>query len=369
MSFHVGLFLPSTLGLSVIAVTDPPQPEPTFALNLAITRMAEAGGLDFVLSASKWRGYGGPSRHWDASLESFTLMSAIAAATSRIQLYASVGVRAFHPAVIAKMAATIDDVSGGRFGVNIVSGWNELEYAQMGMWPEDGYHRWRYAYAEEFLQVLTKLWATGRASHKGRFFQLDDCMSYPTPARPLPIVCAGQSPDAIAFTARHADIGFVGRMHDTAATLGALNQRLQAEAARHGRRVGAYALLNVIAAPTDAAAMARQDDLLARSDEEAIAEWLRASSRDPTRKVDGLDRLRLTFMGFPFLTASYAGIAARLDEIADAGVAGVCLMFPSFVPDLEAFIAEVLPRMRSRRPSATAADASAAPLSPAVGSA
>jgi pyrimidine oxygenase len=348
MLFHIGLFLPNTLGLSVIAVTEPPQPMPTFALNLAITRRAEAAGLDFVLSSSKWRGYGGKSRHWDYSLESFTLMSALAAATSRIRLYASVGVRAFHPAVVAKMAATIDDVSGGRFGVNIVSGWNEFEYAQMGMWPEDGYHRWRYAYAEEFIEVMQKLWATGRASHHGKFFRLDDCMSYPTPKRPLPIVCAGQSPEAIAFTARHADVGFVGRMHDNSDTLRQLNQRLMDAAATHGRTVGAYALLNVIAAPTEAEARARQADLLARADDEAITEWLRASARDPTRKLAGLDKLRLTFMGFPFVTASYADVARRLDEIADAGVAGVCLMFPDFVPDLEAFIAEVLPRMRSR---------------------
>ena len=348
MPLHIGLFLPNTLGLSVIAVTEPPQPKPTFALNLEITRRAEAAGLDFVLSSSKWRGYGGRSRHWDYSLESFTLMSALAATTTRIRLYASVGVRAFHPAVIAKMAATIDDVSGGRFGVNIVSGWNELEYAQMGMWPEDGYHRWRYAYAAEFVEVMQKLWTTGRASHQGRFFTLDDCMSYPTPGRQLPIVCAGQSPEAIAFSAKHADIGFVGRMHDNSEALQTLNNRLKDAAAAQGRQVSTYALLNVIAAPTEAEAQARQDDLLARSDDEAIAEWLRASGRDPTRKLAGLDRLRLTFMGFPFVTASHADVARRLDAIADAGVAGVCLAFPDFLPDLEAFIAEVMPRMRSR---------------------
>jgi pyrimidine oxygenase len=174
-------------------------------------------------------------------------------------------------------------------------------------------------------------------------------MSYPQPSRPLPIVCAGQSADAIAFTARHADIGFVGRMRDSPQALGALNQQLKDAAAAHGRQVGAYALLNIVAAPTEAEAQARQDDMLARSDEEGIAEWLRASGRDPTRNLQGLDKLRLTFMSFPFITASYADVAARLDEIAAVGVKGVCLMFPEFVPDLRAFIAEVMPRMKSRQ--------------------
>ena len=351
MTFQIGLFLPNTLGTSVMAVTEPPQPMPTFALNLEICRIAEEAGLDFALSSSKWRGYGGKSRHWDFSLESFSLMAALAAATRRIRLYASVGVRAFHPAVAAKMAATIDDVAQGRFGVNIVSGWNEFEYAQMGMWPEDGYHSSRYAYTEEFLEVMQKLWATGRASHKGRFFTLDDCMSYPTPARPLEIVCAGQSEAALAFTARHATYGFVGRIHDSTATLASLRGRLGEHAARHGRRVGALALMNIIAASTDAEAQARQDAYLAAADDEGIAEWLRASGRDPTRNLAGLDRLRLTFMGFPFITASYEGVARRLDEIAGAGVEGACLMFPNYVPDLRDFVAHVLPRMRSREKS------------------
>jgi pyrimidine oxygenase len=349
MTFKIGLFLPNTRGLSIIATTEPPLAKPTFALNLSITRMAEEAGLDYVLSASKWRGYGGQSQFWDHSLESFTLMSALAARTSRIKLYASVGVRAFHPAVAAKMAATIDDISGGRFGVNIVSGWNQFEYGQMGMWPEDGYHQYRYAYAEEFLQVMRKLWTTGRASHQGKFFTVDDCVSNPTPRQALEIICAGQSDDALAFTAQHADIGFVGRMHDTPEALGKLNAKLQALASARGRTVGAYALMNIIADPSEAEAKARQDYYLSKSDPVAIAEWMRASSGDPTRKLESLDLLRRTFMGFPFITSSYDGVAERIDSIAATGVAGVCLMFPDFEKDLAAFIDHVVPRLECRQ--------------------
>lgn len=348
MPFDIGLFLPSTRGLSVISTTEPPQEMPSFRLNLSVTRMAEEAGLDYVLAASKWRGYGGQSRHWDYALESFTLMSALAASTHRIKMYGSVGVRAFHPAVIAKMAATIDDVSGGRFGVNIVAGWNQFEYGQMGMWPEDGYHTYRYAYAEEFLQAMKALWATGRASYKGKFFALDDCMSYPTPQQPLQIVCAGQSDAALEFTSQYADIGFVGRMHDTPDALRRLNDKLQGMARARGRKVGAYALINVVAGATEAEAQARQDYFLAHSDPVAIAEWMRASGRDPTRNLDSLDILRRTFMGFPFITASYAGVAERIDAIAETGVAGVCLMFPDYEKDLQAFIDHVLPRLQCR---------------------
>lgn len=348
MAFEIGLFLPSTRGGSIMSTTEPPQEAPTWRLNATVTRMAEDAGLDFVLSQSKWRGYGGISQHWDVSLESFTLMAALAATTHRIKLYSSVGVRAFHPAVAAKMCVTLDEISGGRFGVNIVSGWNKFEYGQMGMWPEDGYHTYRYAYAEEFLEVMKLLWAKGRASHKGKFFTLDDCKSYPMPKRRLPIVCAGQSDSALQFTAKHADYGFVGRMHDTPEKLGALNARLQELAKAEGRTVKSYALINVVTAATDAEAIARQDFFVANADHEAIDEWMRASAEDPTRDMSGLDLVKRTFMRFPFITASYDGVAERIDAIAAAGVSGICLLLPDFERDLQAFIDHVLPRMTCR---------------------
>lgn len=346
---HLGLFLPNTRGGSIVATTSPPQEPPTFALNLAVTRMAEEAGFEFVLSQSKYRGYGGISEHWDHSLESFTLMSALAAATSRIQLYASVGVRAFHPAVAAKMAVTIEDISNGRFGVNVVAGWNAYEYEQMGLWPEDGYHQYRYGYAEDFLKAMLALWQPGNATYNGKFFTLEDCVSNPKPKRRIPLVCAGQSPEALAFTATYADIGFVGRFGDTPEALGALRRRLGDLGAAQGREVGAYALLNVVADETVEAAEARRDYFMANADTVAIGAWLKASGRDPTRRTHELDWIRQVFMGFPFIISSFEGVAERLDAIADAGVTGVSLMFPDYERDLGRFIEHVVPKMRCRR--------------------
>jgi pyrimidine oxygenase len=346
---ELGLFLPNTSGGTIIAASTPPKSVPSFADNRDITLAAERAGFDFVLSQVKWRGYGGPSRQWDVSLESFTLMSALAAVTSRIRLYASVAIRTMHPAVTAKMAATIDDVSGGRFGVNIVAGWNKFEYAQMGLWAEDDYFAHRYAFADEYLTVLKRLWTEEAVTHDGRFFKLDDCRSWPKPARPLPIVCAGQSDDAIAFTSKSADFAFVGRMNDTVEKLGALSAKIAAAAAGHGRSVGSYVLMTVIAAPTDEEAIARRDHYLAHADTVAIAEWLRASGQDAHR-VDyrRLPPIQQTFMGIHTIAASYATVAAHLDALAEAGVRGACFVFPDFARDLDDFIDNVLPLCQSR---------------------
>ena len=85
----------------------------------------------------KLRGFGGKSEFWDYNLESFTLMAGLAAVTSKIRLYASTAVLTLPPALVARMAVTIDSISHGRFGINIVSGWAKGEYEQMGLWPGD----------------------------------------------------------------------------------------------------------------------------------------------------------------------------------------------------------------------------------------
>ncbi len=206
----LGIFLPNAKGGAIMATGSPPQYFPTWELNRKNAVIAEQAGFQFLLSMVKWRGFGGETAHWDYSLESFTLMAACAAVTSRIQLYASVAIPTVHPAVIAKMTATIDDISKGRFGVNIVSGWNKMEYSQMGLWGGDDYFKRRYEYATEYLAILRALWREERVNYKSDFFSLEDCKSYPKPSREIPIICAGQSERGIRFTAEHADFGFLG---------------------------------------------------------------------------------------------------------------------------------------------------------------
>src|SRR3954447_6326630 len=157
---QLGVFTPIGNNGWLISTTSP-QYMPTFDLNRTIVEKAERFGFDFALSMIKLHGFGGPSEFWDHNLESFTLMAGLAAVTERIQLFASVALPTLHPALVARMAATIDDISGGRFGINIVSGWNQSEYAQMGLWPGDWYYDRRYDYASEYVTILRELWATG----------------------------------------------------------------------------------------------------------------------------------------------------------------------------------------------------------------
>lgn len=132
----IGVFIPINNNGWIISATSP-QYMPSFELNKQVVLKAEAYGLDFALSMIKLHGFGGKTEFWDHGLESFTLMAGLAAVTSRIRLYASTAVLTIPPAIVARMASTISDISGGRFGVNIVSGWHKIEYSQMGLWPGD----------------------------------------------------------------------------------------------------------------------------------------------------------------------------------------------------------------------------------------
>ncbi|ENS5343498.1 LLM class flavin-dependent oxidoreductase, partial [Shigella sonnei] len=78
-------------------------------------------------------------------------------------IYATAATLTLPPAIVARMAATIDSISGGRFGVNLVTGWQKPVYEQMGIWPGDDYFSRRYDYLTEYVQVLRDLWGTGKS--------------------------------------------------------------------------------------------------------------------------------------------------------------------------------------------------------------
>lgn len=327
---------------------------PTFEHNKAISLEAERQGLDFVLSMMKYRGFGGETGYWDSCLDSFTLMAGLAAVTSRIQLFPSATLLTAHPAVTARMVATIDDISGGRCGLNIVTGWNKPEYTQMGIWPGDNYYEQRYEYAAEFLQVVKAIWTQETVTHKGKFFQLEECLVQPKPKHPVPIVCAGQSPRGLQFTAAYGDHSFIMAEKPVLAEFCA---SMQSASRATGRRVGTYALYQLVLAPTDAEARRIGEDIVAGADPGALANILASAAMDTNsggtsdRMKSGLSRGleegNLAFMGMPVIHGSPETVASKIDDIAAAtGVEGILFSMPDFVPAIRNFGEKVMPRLR-----------------------
>ncbi|MGU0171902.1 LLM class flavin-dependent oxidoreductase [Escherichia coli] len=117
--------------------THAPQYMPTFELNKAIVQKAEHYHFDFALSMIKLRGFGGKTQFWDHNLDWFTSDGGAGGRDLAHSIYATAATLTLPPAIVARMAATIDSISGGRFGVNLVTGWQKPEY------KADGYLAWR----------------------------------------------------------------------------------------------------------------------------------------------------------------------------------------------------------------------------------
>jgi pyrimidine oxygenase len=350
----IGVFIPIGNNGWLISTTSP-QYMPSFALNREIVQKAERYGLDFALSMIKLRGFGGVSEFWDHNLESFTLMAGLAAVTERIRLYASVAVLTIPPAIVARMAATIDSIAPGRFGVNLVSGWAKAEYEQMGLWPGEAHFARRYDYSTEYVRVMRELWATGRSDFKGDFFQMDDCRLSPRPQMPVKIVCAGQSERGMQFGAEYGDYNFViGSGVNTPTAHAPTNERMLEAAARTGRDVGTYVLLMVIADETDEAAMAKWQHYNDGVDTAALAWMAGQAGADPnategsTAKSIVVPEGAINFnMGT--LVGSYVSVAHMLDDAAGLpGTKGLMLTFDDFLVGMEQFGQRIQPLMKSR---------------------
>jgi pyrimidine oxygenase len=350
----IGVFIPIGNNGWLISETAP-QYMPSFELNREIVQKAEGYGFDFALSMIKLRGFGGKTQFWEHNLESFTLMAGLAAVTSRIKIFATAATLTMPAPIVARMAATIDSIAPGRFGINLITGWQKAEYDQMGLWPGESHYADRYNYLAEYATVLKELMETGRSDFKGKYLQMDDCRVSPHP-KDVKIICAGSSDEGLAFTAQYADYSFaLGKGTNTPTAFAPVNARLAAARAKTGRDVGSYILFMIIADDTDEKAMAKWWLYREGADQEALA-WL--TNQAAPNAQGGTSNTNTTQLAAPesavnlnmgTLVGSYESVAAMLDEVAAVpDTKGVLLVFDDFVRGVEDFGAKIQPKMKSR---------------------
>ncbi|KUJ12410.1 putative pyrimidine monooxygenase ruta [Mollisia scopiformis] len=351
---EIGVFIPIGNNGWLISTTSP-QYMPSFELNKQIILKAEKYNLDFALSMIKLRGFGGKTEFWDHNLESFTLMAGLAAVTTKIKLFASTAILTLPPALVARMATTIDSIAPGRFGINIVTGWQEAEYSQMSIWPGNAYFGYRYDYATEYVQVMKELWANGVSNFKGKHFTMNDCKMSPKPAHDIKIVAAGQSGRGLEFASQFADFNFaMGAGINTPTAIGASNERLVEASKKAGRECGAYVLFMVIAEETDEEAEAKWKLYKDGADVDALAWMADQGSKDTkadanaTAKSINLPEGAVNF-NQGTLVGSFEKVARMLDEIAEMpGTKGIMLTFDDFLIGMDKFGEKIQPLMKCR---------------------
>jgi pyrimidine oxygenase len=351
----IGVFIPIGNNGWLISETSP-QYMPTFELNKAVVQRAEHYGFDFALSMIKLRGFGGKTQFWEHNLESFTLMAGLAAVTSKIKIFATAATLTMPAPIVARMASTIDSIAPGRFGINLITGWQKAEYDQMDLWPGESHYKDRYNYLAEYATVLKELMETGVSDFKGRYLEMHDCRVSPKPTPGVKIICAGSSDEGLAFTATYADYSFaLGKGTNTPTAFAPVNQRLEAAASKTGRDVASYILFMIIADETDEAALAKWQLYREGADQDALS-WL--TSQAAPNAQGGTSNTNTTQLAAPesavnlnmgTLVGSYDSVARMLDEVADVpGTAGVLLVFDDFEKGVEAFGSKIQPKMKCR---------------------
>ena len=167
---------------------------------LAIARAAEEAGFDSI-----WVGdhlyYGPPTPRPEAGpWEAWTTLSALAQATERVHLGPLVACAGFHPpGLIAKMASTIDEISGGRFVLGIGSGWNDREFRAFSI-PADK----RVSRFEEAFAIIRGLLDGERVTFDGRYFTAEDAVLLPPPHRRTPLMVGSNGPRMLSIALPHA---------------------------------------------------------------------------------------------------------------------------------------------------------------------
>ncbi|MFT4198400.1 MAG: LLM class flavin-dependent oxidoreductase [Pseudoxanthomonas sp.] len=348
----LGVFMPMANGGWIIS-SNTPVLDGSYGYNRQVAELAEEVGLDFIMAMAKWRGYGGVTEHWRYSLESQMLMASLATVTRRVKVWATVHTLLQNPAVTAKMITTLDHISNGRAGLNVVTGSYKDEFAQMGAWRDEVGHDARYDLGAEWIEVIKRLWSQPAVDFDGKYFRMDDCQSDPKPiSRPRPfLVCAGTSTKGMQFTIDHMDAIFLGG--EDLGELARKSRQAKELAAAAGRRIKTYTMINLVIGDSDEQARATAGHYREGFDEGAFRGMLRAYGflDAEVGKENAFTRKARTGFIAEHVVGSADTVAAHLMKILDdCELDGLMLIFPDYLHGLPLFAEKILPRIRERFP-------------------
>ena len=321
--------------------------------NLRLARMADEAGIDFMLPIGRWKGYGGDTDYQGATLETITWASGLLASTKRITVFGTVHAPLIAPLIAAKQFVTADHIGEGRFGLNLVCGWNEGEFEMFGATLRD--HETRYDYAREWLDIVKRAWSTeDDFDFNGRFFSLKRARAKPKPfggTRPL-IMNAGASPTGQAFAIRNCDALFstISRgisFDETAAHV----KNVRTLARQHGREIGVYTVGVVTCRPTKQQAEEYfHHSIVEHADWSAVDGILALKNISPqTVPMQEYVLKRSQYaqgMGGLPIVGDPDHVAAQLADLSKAGLTGIAISLVNYIDELPYFCDEVIGRLK-----------------------
>ena len=303
-------------------------------------------GFEALIPLSRWRGERGQRAY-----DTLTWAAGIAALTKQAMVFSTVDMSVVHPAVAAKQLTTIDHISNGRAGANLVAGWYRAEAEMFG--GELLEHDARYDRADEWTQILFDLWTRPEFEEidfSGDYYTMKAGFSSPQPIqRPYPpIMNAGSSPRSHDYLVTHADIAFQpGTQLVDAESARAQIQELKSRAAGLGRQLQIFSYVAVFGYDTEAEAQEKFETYRLENytgeDRERYYEQVRAETRalaaDPSAYQNRTLGIAIAICGTP------ESIAEQFLALSDLGIDGLLVTWPDWRYGLPYFEREIMPRL------------------------
>jgi dimethylsulfone monooxygenase len=345
--FKLGVF--STNADGGLAITDVPERwTASWDDNVAAAQIADRAGIEFFLPIARWKGFGGKNRVREWSFETFTWAAGLASATEHIALFATVHVPIVHPLYAAKALATIDHISKGRAGLNIVCGWNPAEFAMFGVALGER----AYDQAGEWLAIIERAYGSPEPfDFAGTYYQMKGVVSRPASLqRPRPVVMnAAFGAPGRDFAAKHCECLFTtfSELDDGRQHLADIHQRAQAA----GHEIEVYTVCHVVCRPTQSEAEDYYERYATSMADAAAVDAHMAGKKAFAQSHDAaaFQLYRKRFAGgagsYP-LIGTPERIVEELTRISSAGFAGAALSFVNYTVELPFFCDRVLPAMR-----------------------
>jgi dimethylsulfone monooxygenase len=321
--------------------------------SVLLSKLSEEAGFEANVPYSRWRGYvdADPGHRSGLALDSYTWAAATSQVTSAA-VFATSHVPTIHPIAAAKQCATIDQISGGRFGLNVVAGWNKTELDMFGAAMKD--HHDRYAQAAEWIEILRALWSRDDAfDYEGEYYTVKKGISMPKPIqRPFPpIMNAGGSDRGRAFAAKYSDMAFVIVRSDDVDEIRRetdVYRKLARE--EYGRDIQVWTLSYVVQGDTEQDARDRLNYyVVEHGDDRALDGFMNMhnmhSQLMPPDVMDAMKfRLKAGHGGYE-LVGTADKITSQLDKLSKGGIDGVLLSWFSYEDGIRNWIKDVKPRL------------------------
>jgi FMNH2-dependent dimethyl sulfone monooxygenase len=323
--------------------------------NVKLAQMADAAGIEAMVPIARWKGYGGETNPNGTSWESITWACGLLAATQRINVFATVHVPLNHPVVASRQMATADHIGQGRFGLNVVCGWNEDEFQMFGVTKKE--HEDRYAQGAEWWTIVKRIWSGEPPfDFEGEHYQLRGVEGSPLPygdAAPI-MMNAGSSPSGRAFALQYSDMHFdsVRTLEDAAARIAETKR----QARDAGREVQAWSSVGVICRPSQREAAEFTQYILEHADMGAVGHLAELKQQDGyslesvedilrRQPGEGPTERRVLARGSYCTIGDPDWVAQQFAELREIGLDGIVLNFVNYLDEFPYFAQEVLPRL------------------------